>query len=75
MPMGHHSSWKKVPHLQLAYHPMLKRIQFLVENGLMSMMMLFDFLSKRIAPPQLRAAQHGCTPRRMMPRDWSTAVG
>jgi hypothetical protein len=35
---------------------MLKRIQFLVEKGLMSMMVLFDFLSKRIAPLQ----HHAC---------------
>jgi hypothetical protein len=28
----------------------LKRIRFLDENGLASMMVLFDFLSKRITP-------------------------
>jgi hypothetical protein len=33
----------------------LKRIQFLAENGLAPMMVLFDFLLKRIAPLQLCA--------------------
>jgi hypothetical protein len=36
--------------LQSAYLPVLKRIQFLAENGLSSMMVLFDFLLKHIAP-------------------------
>jgi hypothetical protein len=31
---------------------MLKRIQFMAEQGLMSLMMLFDFLSRRITPLQ-----------------------
>jgi hypothetical protein len=48
--MGHRSGWEKVPTLQSGYHPMLKRILFLAENGFTSMMVLFDFLSKRIAP-------------------------
>jgi hypothetical protein len=47
---GHHSSWEKVPDLQSAYLHILKRIQFLAENDLTSMMVLFDFLSKRITP-------------------------
>jgi hypothetical protein len=34
---------------------MLQRIQFLIENGLTSMIVLHDFLSKRIAPLQERA--------------------
>jgi hypothetical protein len=31
---------------------MIKRIQFLVEKGLTSLMVLFDFLSRHIAPLQ-----------------------
>jgi hypothetical protein len=38
--------------LQSAYLPVLKRIRFLAENGLMSMMVLFNFLSKRFTPLQ-----------------------
>jgi hypothetical protein len=53
--MGSHNGWEKVPNLQLAYRPMLKRIQCLVEKCLTSMMLLFDFLSKRITPLQHRA--------------------
>jgi hypothetical protein len=54
-PMGHRSGWEKAPNLQSAYRPVLRRIRVLVENGLTSMMVLFDFLSKRISPLQLRA--------------------
>jgi hypothetical protein len=48
--MSHRSGWEKVPNLQSAYLPVRKRIHFLIENGLMSMMVLYNFLSKRIAP-------------------------
>jgi hypothetical protein len=44
-PMGRCSHWEKVLELQRAYDPVLKRIQFLVEQGLTSLMMMFDFLS------------------------------
>jgi hypothetical protein len=54
-PMGHHSGWEKVPNLQSAYLPMLRRIRIFVENGLTSTTVLFDFLSKHISPLQLRA--------------------
>jgi hypothetical protein len=54
-PTGRCSGWVKVPNLQPAYLLVLKRIQFLAEYGLTSMMVLFDFLLKRIAPLQLRA--------------------
>jgi hypothetical protein len=37
------------------YDPVLKRIQFLVEKGLTSMMVLFDFLYQCIAPVLQRA--------------------
>jgi hypothetical protein len=36
--------------LQQAYSPMVKRIRFLAEKGLTPMMVLHDFLLKRIAP-------------------------
>jgi hypothetical protein len=49
-PLGSCSGWEKVPDLQRAYRPMLKRIQFLAEKGLMSMMVLFIFLLRCIAP-------------------------
>jgi hypothetical protein len=51
--MGHHSGWEKIPNLQSTYRPVLRRIQFLAVNGLMSMMLPFDFLSKCITPHQL----------------------
>jgi hypothetical protein len=47
-PTGSHNSWEKVPDLQRDYRPVLKRIQFLADKGLTSMMVLFHFLSKRI---------------------------
>jgi hypothetical protein len=46
---GRHSHWEKAPELQSFYDPVLKRIQFLVEQGLTSLMVLSDFLSQRIA--------------------------
>jgi hypothetical protein len=54
-PTGYRSGWENVPNLQSAYRPVLKRIQFVAEKGLTSMIVLFDFLSKRIAPLQHRA--------------------
>jgi hypothetical protein len=44
-PMGRRSRWEKVPELQSAYNPVLKRIQFLEEQGLTSLMVLSDFLT------------------------------
>jgi hypothetical protein len=52
---GMHDLWEKVPDLQREYNPMLKRIKFLVGKGLISMMVLSDFLSQCIAPLQQRA--------------------
>jgi hypothetical protein len=46
------SDSEKVPDLQRAYNPVLQRIQFLAEKGLTSMIVLHDFMSKRIAPLQ-----------------------
>jgi hypothetical protein len=53
--MGRRNGWEKVPDLQPTYLLMLKRIQFLAENSLTSMMVLFNFFSKRNAPLQLCA--------------------
>jgi hypothetical protein len=49
-PMSKRSHWERVPDLQSAYDPVVKRIQYLVEKVLASMMVLFDFLFWRIAP-------------------------
>jgi hypothetical protein len=53
-PIGKRSHWDRVPNLQRAYDPVVKRIQFLVEKGLTSMMVLFVFLTRCIAPLQQR---------------------
>jgi hypothetical protein len=50
LPMARRSDWEKVLDLQRAYNPMLQWIQFLAKKGLTSMIVLHDFLSKRIAP-------------------------
>jgi hypothetical protein len=54
-PMAKRSDWEKVHNLQRPYNPVIKRIQLLAGQGLTSMMVLFDFLSKRIAPLQHHA--------------------
>jgi hypothetical protein len=51
-PTGERSYQERVLDLQSAYDPVVKRIQFLAETGLTSMMVLFDFLSRPIAPLQ-----------------------
>jgi hypothetical protein len=43
------SRWEKVPDLQPEYRPVKRRIQFLAEKGLTSMMVMHDFVSKHIA--------------------------
>jgi hypothetical protein len=53
-PTGSRNGWEKVLDMQQAYRPVVARIWFLAKKGLTSMMMLFDFLSKRIFPLQLR---------------------
>jgi hypothetical protein len=40
----------KDPSLELGFDPVLDRIQYLAENGLTSLMVRHDFLSKRLAP-------------------------
>jgi hypothetical protein len=53
--MGKHGDSEKVPNLQQAYNLVIKRIQLLASQGLTSMMVLLDFLLKRIAHLQHRA--------------------
>jgi hypothetical protein len=45
----------KDPGLELGFDPVLDRIQYLAENGLTSLMVLHDFLSKRLVPLQDRS--------------------
>jgi hypothetical protein len=42
----------KDPDLELGFNPVLDQIQHLAENGLTSLMVLHDFLSKHLAPLQ-----------------------
>jgi hypothetical protein len=48
------AEWVKDPGLDSGFDPMLDRIRYLAENGLTSLMVLHDFLSKRLAPLQDR---------------------
>jgi hypothetical protein len=48
------AEWGKDPGLESGFDPMLDRIQYLVESGLTSLMVLHDFLSRRLAPLQDR---------------------
>jgi hypothetical protein len=58
-----HTEWGKDPSLEPGFDPVLDRIQYLAENGLTSLMVLHDFLSKRLVPLQDRSHRpHGCTP-------------
>jgi hypothetical protein len=54
-PIGKHDLREKDHDMQCTYDLMLKMIKFLAGKGLMSMMILFDFLSQCIAPLQQRA--------------------
>jgi hypothetical protein len=49
------TEWGKDPSLELSFDPVLDRIQYLAENGLTSLMVLHDFLSKRLVPLQDRS--------------------
>jgi hypothetical protein len=49
------AEWGKDPGLESAFDPVLDRIQYLAESGLTSLMVLHDFLSRRLAPLQDRA--------------------
>jgi hypothetical protein len=53
-PTGLRDDCEKVPSLQKAYELMIERIQLLASHSLASMMVLFDFPSKCIAPLQHR---------------------
>jgi hypothetical protein len=54
-PTARHGDWEEVPKLRRAYKPMIERIKHLMSHGLSSMMVVHDFLSRRIAPLQDRA--------------------
>jgi hypothetical protein len=74
-PTGKRSHWEGVPNLQNAYNPMVKRVQFLAEKGLTSMMVFFTSCPGVSLPSSSALTPTSCTPGRMMPRDWSSAAG
>jgi hypothetical protein len=45
-----HTEWGKDPGLEPGFNPVLDQILYLAENGLTSLMVLHDFLSKHLAP-------------------------
>jgi hypothetical protein len=49
------TEWGKDPGLEPGFDPLLDRIQYLAENGLTSLMVLHDFLSKHLVPLQDRS--------------------
>jgi hypothetical protein len=51
---GPHVDWEQDPILEPIFIPVLGRIRILAESGLTSMMVLHDYVSKRIAPIQER---------------------
>jgi hypothetical protein len=53
-PTGKRDSWVEVPRLSVPFTPVVEQIKLLVGRDLTSMMVLFDFLSRRIAPLQMR---------------------
>jgi hypothetical protein len=44
------AEWGKDPGLDSGFDPVLDWIQYLAESGLTSLMVLHDFLSRRLAP-------------------------
>jgi hypothetical protein len=56
-PTLNRAEWGKDPGLKSGFDPMLDRIQYLAERGLTSLMVLHDFLSRRLAPLQDRATR------------------
>jgi hypothetical protein len=56
-PTLNRAEWGKDPGLESGFDPVLDRIQYLVESGLTSPMVLHDFLSRRLAPLQDRATR------------------
>jgi hypothetical protein len=56
-PTLNRAEWGKDPGLESGFDPVLDRIQHLAESGLTSLMVLHDFLSRRLAPLQDRATR------------------
>jgi hypothetical protein len=54
-PTLNRAEWGKDPDLEPGFDPVLDRIQYMAESGLTSLMVLHDFLSRRLAPLQDRA--------------------
>jgi hypothetical protein len=54
-PMVSCIDWEQNPTLELVFNPVLGRIQILAEGGLISMMVLHDYVSKRITSLQEHA--------------------
>jgi hypothetical protein len=54
-PTGKHNDWEEALKLQRSCEPVIERMKQLAGHGLMLMMVLFDFLLRRITPLQLRA--------------------
>ncbi len=52
-----HTEWVTDPGLESGFDPVLDRIQYLAESGLTSLMVLHDFLSRRLTPLQDRATR------------------
>jgi hypothetical protein len=48
--MGKRDSWVEVPRLPMPFMPVVRQIKLLANHGLMSMMVLIVFLSRRITP-------------------------
>jgi hypothetical protein len=51
-PMAKHNDWEEVPKLHRAYEPVIKMIKHLTSHGFTTVMVLHDFLSRRITPLQ-----------------------
>jgi hypothetical protein len=51
-PTLNRAKWVKDPGLESGFDPMLHRIQYLAENGLTSLMVLHEFLSRCLVPLQ-----------------------
>jgi hypothetical protein len=56
-PTLNRAEWGKDPDLESGFDPVLDRIQYLAESGLTSLMVLHDFLSRRLVPLQDRATR------------------
>jgi hypothetical protein len=61
------TTWEETPNLHMAYGPMIERIMYLMSHGLLVMMVLHDFLSRRITP-----LQDCARPGRMYTREGDT---